>query len=174
MTIYQRHSFRRAFSLIEILMVVTLIGVLAAIVIPKFSNASELARQTMLADNLRMLRMQVSVFRAQHMGVSPGYPGCDVSQAPTEAALSAQLTRASDADGGLADPGTDGYIYGPYINSMLENPVNGKVTVQIIGDAEEFPDEGDNSHGYVYQPSTLTLRPDNPGLDENGKSFWDY
>ena len=151
-----------------------ILGILGAIIIPKFSNAAELARQAMLADNLRMLRMQMAVFRCQHMGVSPGYPDCDPANAPSEATLISYLTMSSDKGGNLADPGTPGYRYGPYVGEMLSNPVNGKATVQIIADDEDFPDAGDDSHGYIYKPATLMLKADNPGSDEAGKAFWEY
>jgi prepilin-type N-terminal cleavage/methylation domain-containing protein len=171
---HRPHRVNKAFTLVEILLVVLIIGILAAIIVPRFSNATQLAREAMLADNLRMLRMQMTVFRSQHLGVSPGYPGCDEAQAPTENVLMAYLTRASDKEGNLADPGTAGFRYGPYMSTMLANPVNGKSSVQIIGDDEEFPAAADDSTGYIYQPSTLTLKAGNPGTDQSGKSFWDY
>ena len=55
---------KRAFTLVEILIVVVILGILAAIVLPKFSNASAIARASMLADDLRVIRMQVQVYRS--------------------------------------------------------------------------------------------------------------
>jgi len=151
-----------------------MVGLLAAIVLPKFSNASAVARQSTLADHLRMIRMQLAVFRSQHFGVAPGYPDCDTSKAPTEEAFIEHLTMASNEEGETADPGTPGYDYGPYLFAMVANPINGKATIQIIGDDEAFPEAGDDSHGFIYKPATLTFKADLPGTDEDGKLFFEY
>ena len=82
----------KAFTLVEILIVVIILGILAAIVIPQFSNATQNARASMLADNLRIMRTQVMVFKAQHNSVSPGYPGGDSSQPPTQTDFVAHQT----------------------------------------------------------------------------------
>src|SRR4051812_16591883 len=82
-----------AFTLIEILIVVTILGIIATIVIPQFSNASVTARENMLKDELRYLRTQIVVYKAQHHDVAPGYPGGDLAQTPTAASFSDQMVK---------------------------------------------------------------------------------
>src|SRR3954471_6340222 len=72
-----------AFTLVEILIVVVILGILATVVIPQFSNASQEARENTLKDDLRYMRTQLQVFKAQHRDVAVGYPGANTSAAPT-------------------------------------------------------------------------------------------
>src|SRR5271154_6510953 len=84
------------FTLVEILIVVVILGILAAIVIPQFSNASETARENTLKDELRYLRTQIVVFKAQHLDVSPGYPNDKPGPTPTQAAFLSEMTSYTD------------------------------------------------------------------------------
>ena len=162
---------KNAFTLVEILLVVMIIGLLAAIVLPQFSNATDVSKASMMADNLRIFRTQVAVFKSQHYDVPPGYPDCDTTNAPTEAAFSDQMTRASKADGELADPGTAGYRYGPYMRSIPQNPFTGKTTVEIV---DTMPIAADNSHGWIYCPDKMEFKADATGSDEYGRSYIEY
>lgn len=56
---------KRAFTLVEILIVVVILGILAAVVIPQFVNASDEAQVGNLETQLRTLRTQIQLFRAQ-------------------------------------------------------------------------------------------------------------
>ena len=47
---------RAGFTLVEILIVVIILGILAAIVIPQFTNASQDARESSLLSQLQTLR----------------------------------------------------------------------------------------------------------------------
>ena len=165
---------RRAFTLVEILVVVVILGILAMVVIPQLSTASSSARHAMLADNLRTLRTQLNVFKGQHVGVSPGYPNLDTANAPTEAAFVDHITKATTVSGDVADPGTAGYPYGSYMREIPVNPVNGKSTVQMLADAAPVPAVADDSHGWLFKPLEMIFNADCTGADQNGVDFIDY
>src|SRR5687767_8149457 len=82
----------RGFTLIEILIVVVILGILAAVVLPQFSNASYLARENTLKDDLRYMRTQIGVFRAQHSDISPGYPNGNTGATPDEETFIKHMT----------------------------------------------------------------------------------
>src|SRR5258705_7979832 len=50
-----QHSHRTAFTLVEIMLVVAIIGLLAAIAIPSFVRAREKAQQTVCISNLKAI-----------------------------------------------------------------------------------------------------------------------
>ncbi|MFW5653422.1 MAG: prepilin-type N-terminal cleavage/methylation domain-containing protein [Planctomycetota bacterium] len=63
-------SVRCGFTLVEILIVVVILGILASIVVPRFTSASEDARASALRAQLQTIRGQIEMYRARH-GVAP-------------------------------------------------------------------------------------------------------
>ena len=54
-----------AFTLVELIMVIVIIGLLAAIVVPRFSSSSDEARISATKANLESLRSAVDLYRVQ-------------------------------------------------------------------------------------------------------------
>src|SRR4051794_35699878 len=116
----------RGFTLVEILIVVIILGILAAIVIPQFTNASQDARESSLLSQLQTLRSQIELYKLQHMDKLPnlvgGGPGNVVNWNP--------LTTKTDASG---NPSAASDAFGPYMQSAPSNPING-LTAVVDGD----------------------------------------
>jgi general secretion pathway protein G len=146
-----------AFTLVEILIVVVILGILAAIVVPQFSNASQTARENTMKDDLRYLRTQIGCYQAQHDGVAPGVNG-DFAQ---------QLTMFTNDSGATQATGDTTHKYGPYLLSMPMNPLSGLATIKLSTDANLTSDV-DNTTGWIYNASTQQIIANQSGSDNNG------
>ncbi|MFH1416764.1 MAG: prepilin-type N-terminal cleavage/methylation domain-containing protein [Planctomycetota bacterium] len=96
---------RSAFTLVELLIVVVILGILAAVVVPQFSDASTDARISSLGTNLATIRGQLELYKLQHNG---NYPAL--------LTFTAQMTAGTKADG------TAGADFGPYLQRIPNNP----------------------------------------------------
>src|SRR5688572_18299221 len=115
---------RGGFTLVEILIVVVILGILATVIVPQFSNASRQARENTLKDDLRYLRTQITVFKAQHRDVAPGYPGGSTAAAPSEATFLQQMTMYSNDACAVSATASPAYKFGPYLTKMPLNPIS--------------------------------------------------
>ncbi len=66
-----RNRSRKAFTLVEILIVVVILGILAAIVVPQFTNATQDAQAGNLKAQLKSLQNQIELFNARNNGTYP-------------------------------------------------------------------------------------------------------
>jgi general secretion pathway protein G len=163
-----------AFTLIEILIVIVILGILATIVVPQFSNASINAKENTLKDELRYLRTQIVVYKAQHNDVPPGYPGGDNTAAATGPDFIAQLTKPTDESGNTAAANTQVYKFGPYLSAMPSNPLNNLTAVLIVDDASPIPAPTDVDYGWIYKPLTGEIVANSTGSDASGTAYRNY
>ncbi len=63
---------QRGFTLVELLIVVIILAILAAIVIPQFSSSTVDANEAALDSDLNALRSAIELYKAQHNGLYPG------------------------------------------------------------------------------------------------------
>ena len=162
------------FALVEIVIVMILLGVLAALVGPRFANAANIQEQTSLRGKLRVLRTQIYVYRAEHHGVPPGYPRGDRSYVPTEETFIAQLTQYTNAAGDTSPAPTEEYRFGPYLERIPDNPLNSSDQIRLMTSKEQFPAVPAGDQGWVYQPSTGLISANSPGSDMDSVPYTDY
>jgi general secretion pathway protein G len=165
---------RGAFSLIELVIVIVILGIISAIAVPRISRGSSGADEAALRSNLKVLRTAIECYAAEHRGVFPGFYKANGSAGGEEDDFVKQLTRHTSINGvvGDYDP-SNGVIYGPYLyGDVPELPVP-PGSNEVIFEYEN-PPYGDNSGGWVYNPEAGIIRANSTSLDSKGVSYLEY
>jgi len=117
-----KHVAKKGFTLVEILIVVIILGILAAIVIPQFTEASAEARVSSLVTNLQTIRSQLLLYKTQHL---ENYPADGAGEGDVQ--FTAEMCTYSDKTGttnAVALPAAvPPVIYGPYLRNVPFNPM---------------------------------------------------
>src|SRR5439155_21736036 len=101
----RQSQHKRAFTLVEILIVVVVMGILAAIVIPQFSQSSDEARYSATVQNLQSMRAQIDLYRNQHKNKLPG----GTSAANPDTKFADQMTLPSNVTGDKSTNADQGF-----------------------------------------------------------------
>lgn len=135
---------KRGFTLVEILIVVVILGILAAIVIPQFTQASTEAKQNSLCSDLQTLRSQIQLYKVQHNDA-----------VPAAADFNNVMIYVTDIAGNISGTGTkvrvDPYNYGPYLERIPENPFSQKTGVGAVANQAAA---GKSGNGWDYVNAT--------------------
>jgi len=158
-------SERSGFTLIEVLIVVILLGVIAAIIVPQVSVGTDDARLNTLKINLDRLRKATDLYYHQHNNIYPGkrkWDGVIDATNPVQAATSfiRQLTEYTDSTGVAEEEKDTTHIYGPYFkgDSLPENPYNNLNTLTCdIAEMDITAKASDGSTGWKFYVNTGVL-----------------
>lgn len=137
--IMQTKNRRRAFTLIEVLIVVVIMAILAATIIPQFTDSTKDAKQSTVQFNLHTLRSQIQLYRTQHNGAAP-------------AATLAELMASTDNTGAVGT-GT-AYPYGPYLREIPTNPFSNSKAVKVITNDPAQAADVTGTNGWLYNTTT--------------------
>ena len=135
------------FTLVEILIVVVILGILASIVIPQFTNVSNTARANTMLEHLRVLRTQIEMYYVQHQETYPKL-----------ADMWGVLTNKTDAAGNIDVAGK----FGPYLEREPRHQYTLSTTIVA-------PDAGTKDDGWEYDESNGQIKA--VGFDEKTMTY---
>ena len=133
-----------AFTLVELLIVVIILAILAAVVVPQFTDSTRDAEVSALNTTLANIRGAIDLYYQQHSGTYPSAvtstgATCPVGGVAGTGAINEsqafidQLAMYTDKNGQACTSRDATFKYGPYMkkNTLPENPITGNSTLVI-------------------------------------------
>ena len=143
------------FTLVELLIVVIILGILAAVVIPQFNTAAAESKEAAVASNLATIRQAIELYKVQHNDTFP------------TAAIVNELTSATDVDGTINAAGK----YGPYLrNSFPKNPIDASAAVTT---GATMPAAASGAGGWIYSTGNGEFRANVAGAGPSAVNYFD-
>jgi len=129
---------RRAFTLVEVLIVVAILGILGAIVLPEVQGYTQKAKENAAKDNLRILREAISRYAADHNDIPPGYVEDNSSGSVSAVWFKSQLENG-------------------YLSEIPKNPFNDSSLIMVYPNNYPIPSTEIGGPGWLYKPATKTI-----------------
>jgi prepilin-type N-terminal cleavage/methylation domain-containing protein len=147
----------RAFTLIEILVILVVMGIIAGIAIPRLNRSPEPTPDSAVAAELSLMRSAIDQYQGEHNGTYPS--------AESPETFIHQLTQYTDAAGDAQTARNTSHVLGPYLKGIPTLPVGtnkGLNTVTVTGPA------GTGAFGWYYDGTTVWAN--DPASDVDGRT----
>jgi general secretion pathway protein G len=144
----------KAFTLVELMIVVSILGILAAVVLPEFQGQQQRAKEAAAKANLQLLRAAIERYAVDHNGVPPGHAQDNPENNPHGVTFAFHLRG--------------------YLSKQPKNPYNNLGTTWAMPNNGTFPETAPGLYGWIYHAPTKTIKLDWPGTDSEGRVFFDY
>jgi prepilin-type N-terminal cleavage/methylation domain-containing protein len=174
------------FTLVELLIVVIILAILAAIIVPQFSSATIDAQEAALDANLNRMRSVIELFQAQHNGMYPGATASSGGSCPsggspgtgmagTAQAFMDHLLMYSDSTGKTCSVGDTTYKYGPYLRKGIPHDAitrKGSIAAEIVVTSTGAPlVPAAATGGWAYDTKSGQVVMNSNALDTRGKPY---
>ncbi len=178
---------QQGFTLVELLIVVIILAILAAIVVPQFASSTDDAKLSSLDTTLTNVRGAIDLYY-QHHGEYPGdktavpSAGCATGTSGTGTggagaqgvtAFEEQLSMYTDADGEACSIKDTTFKYGPYLkkSKLPANPITDDDTLVVV-DAGDLVMTGNAAGaGWKYDIKTGKFIADDSNNDPSGNPY---
>lgn len=143
------------FTLVEVMIVVVVMAILAAVIVPQFASSTEDAKSSTAKINARSMRTLIQRYKLEHNGLNPVHD-------PAAKTLTVLLRKTTPT--GTIDAAAG--AHGPYLATFPENPYTGVKDVKIINNDPPTDADvtGNNSGGWLFNATSGNIWLDsNPG-----------
>jgi prepilin-type N-terminal cleavage/methylation domain-containing protein len=169
---------RKAFSLIELVIVIVILGIILAIAVPRISSGTKSAGESALRSNLSTIRTAIDSYYVEHNRVYPADVGDGINSRKKFETFLNHLTLYSDADGIVSSDKDPSFPLGPYIRRDVP-----EMTVGVNAGSNDirFKDSDDpisanpgEPEGWFYNVRTgeIIANADEVGSDGNPYYSW--
>ena len=172
----------KAFSLVELVIVILILGVLAAIAIPRISSSSKNAGESALKADLQTLRNAIDWYYGEHNNQFPAAVGDGTNAANSPEALITQLTQYSDKTGVVSINKGIAFPFGPYLRSGFPNLPAGAnsgkgslpAEINVVSLASPLNSAPGNGKGWHYNSMTGQIIANAIDIGNDGKAYDKY
>ena len=156
---YTRDRATSGFTLVELMIVIAILGLLAAVAIPQFTSQKKEGQTAAMVSSLSVLRTAIDSYWSQH----DDFPG------PSFVKLSGQLLKNTNKKGAVGEGAIFGY--GPYLRNgkLPTNPLSKTSTVKMVA---VMPVAPAGNQAWIYNYVTGEIRSNSAGKDLNGVPFF--
>ena len=163
-------------SIIEVILVVLLLGLVAALTVPRFSRASSADVEPDVRVPLSVLRNAIEMYYFDH-GAYPGQNSDGTDPAGSAAAFQSQLTKFTDEAGRVADRRDERHQFGPYLRAgippCLVPPNRGQTGVAMVTTRPGYLPEATTA-GWVYNCQTGDIVMNSDAVDAEDMAYDQY
>jgi prepilin-type N-terminal cleavage/methylation domain-containing protein len=134
----------RGYSLLEVAIVTVILGLVAAIAIPRLSRGSQGSAEAATARDIQVLQKAIDLYAAEHNGTFPN-----------SAMIAEQLIQYTDASGAMSKTKSATFSYGPYLRRvppLPAGPHKGNSNISTTAGV---------GVGWIYDPTEGTISPNN-------------
>jgi prepilin-type N-terminal cleavage/methylation domain-containing protein len=164
------------FSLVELVIVIVILGIIAAVAIPRITSGSRNASESALRANLKTLRTAIDSYYVEHHNTFPGVKTNGLSTPLRSAPLViSQLINISSARGIITGAAGEELSFGPYIRKRLPNltvgPNAGTNGLTVVNQATPLSTDLGTGSAWIFNLATGEIIPNADDIASDGTAY---